>query len=62
MAAKPDAQPVSNLWSCDTLQAGIEHVHVAAKPEPVSDDEEERDLLKALEDSLPPIFFHLFSN
>ena len=49
MSMKPE-QTVSNLWSCETLNAGIDHVMTAAKAEPVSDDEAERELLKQLQD------------
>lgn len=59
MSMKPE-QTVSNLWSCETLKAGIDHVMTAAKAEPVSDDEAERELLKQLQDR--PKIQYLFSS
>lgn len=59
MSIKPE-QTVSNLWGCETLKAGIDHVMTAAKAEPVSDDEAERELLKQLQDR--PNMQYLFSS
>lgn len=59
MSMKPE-QTVSNLWSCETLNCGIDHVMTAAKAEPVSDDEAERELLKQLQDR--PKIQYLFSS
>ena len=49
MSFEPEQQ-VSNLWSCETLKAGIDHVMTCAKAEPVSDDEAEKELLRQLQD------------
>ena len=63
MSLQPE-NPVSNLWSCETLQAGVDHVMTAAKAEPVSDDEAERQLLKQLQDRpyMPYVMVCVFLN
>lgn len=46
MSRQPDSQQVSNIWSCASLQDGIDHVMAECIPE-----EDEAALLKELEDS-----------
>jgi hypothetical protein len=54
MAASP-ADTTSRVWSCGTINDGVNHVVAASRPEEQPDEEELR-LMKEIEDQLEQVW------